>query len=544
MKDISKLVILPYLLLLAGCANVAMPTGGPRDETPPELVSSNPSNNERNFTGKTIELTFNEDIKLKDAKEEILIIPSVGKKTLFTAKKRKLIIQPELDWQPNTTYSINFKEGVQDITEGNPADNLHLAFSTGPTIDSLYIKGSVKDIFTEKVPTKITIAIYEADTFDIFKHTPTYFTKSDEKGLFSISNLKTNKYHLYAFDDKNKNLKVDSKTEKFGFLSHTIELPMQKDSVKIGITVVDARPLALTNVRHTDKISRIRFNKQIDSLDVKGISPDQSIYSYGSDNSELIFYNTFEKGDSIKTYLQASDSVGNKLDTAIYIKYGELKSPAETFKTRELSLQYDLPTKEVTYIISYNKPLAFLTPDSIFIRYDSTTTKQIIDKNRKIDTLNNQLTLKAVIEEMPIAEGKKKANSPELILGKGALISIDLDSTKRIVKSIKIPTEEDLGMVVLKIETTEKNYITQLLTTDNEVVRSITNVKSYQFKNLEPLEYKIRIIIDSNNNGKWDAGNFYQKREAEKVILYKSEEGKYSFPIRANWEYGPVLIKF
>ena len=79
------------------------------------LVSSIPTNNQRNFTGKSIELTFNEDIKLKDPKEEILIVPSVGKKTLFTVKKRKLIIEPELDWQPNTTYSFNFRDGVQDI---------------------------------------------------------------------------------------------------------------------------------------------------------------------------------------------------------------------------------------------------------------------------------------------------------------------------------------------------------------------------------------------------------------------------------------------
>ena len=540
----NSIVTLPVLLFLAGCANIAMPTGGPRDETPPELVSSNPSNNQRNFSGKTIELTFNEDIKLKDPKEEILIIPSIGKNTLFTVKKKKLVIQPELNWQRNTTYSINFREGVQDITEGNPADNLHIAFSTGPIIDSLSISGSIKDIFSEKIPTKITIAIYEADTFDIFKHSPTYFTKSDEEGFFTLSNLKSNIYFLYAFDDKNKNLKVDSKTEKFGFIGKPIELVTPQDSVEIAMTQVDARPLTLTNVRHTDKISRIRFNKQLDSLKVKGLLPSQSIYSYGTDKSELIFYNAFEKGDSIKTYLSATDSVGNKIDTVIYLKYGELKSPAETFKTKEISLQYNLPTKEVTYILSYNKPLGHLTYDSIYIRYDSITTKVLNNKDRKIDTLNNLLILKTIVDDIPLIEGKKKAKSPELILAKGALISIDQDSTKRIIKSLKIPTEEDLGMVNMKIETTEKIYIVQLLTSDNKVVRSVKNVKSYLFKNLEPLEYKIRIIVDSNNNGKWDTGNFYQKLEPEKIILYKSEEGKYSFPIRANWEYGPVLIKF
>ena len=80
-----------YLLFTSACASVAMPTGGPKDETPPELISSIPANNEKNFKGSTIELEFNEDIKLKDPKEEILITPSLGKETKFIAKKKKVV---------------------------------------------------------------------------------------------------------------------------------------------------------------------------------------------------------------------------------------------------------------------------------------------------------------------------------------------------------------------------------------------------------------------------------------------------------------------
>ena len=530
-------------LLLAGCANVAMPTGGPRDKTPPELVSSAPTNNQLNFTGKAIELTFNEDIKLKDPKEEILIVPSVGKKTLFNVKKRKLIIEPELDWQPNTTYSFNFRDGVQDLTEGNPAENLRLAFSTGPIIDSLSINGRVKDIFTEKVPEKITIALYHTDTFDIFKHTPIYFTKSNKAGRFSIPNLKSANYFIYAFDDKNKNLKVDSKTEKFGFLSKPIQLDSSRDSLEIPMTMLDSRPLILTSIRHTDKTSRIRFNKQVDSLIIIGINKEQSIYSFAGDKSELIFYNAFPKGDSIKTHLIAKDSLGQKLDTTIYIRYGDIKTAQETFKTKEIDLNYHIPGKKLTYVLSYNKPIGAITKDSIYIRYDSINTKPIDVKDITIDTLLNQITIKSKINESK-KEGKEKPEQPSIILGKGALISIEQDSSKLISKAIQIPTEEDLGLVTIKVETLVKNFIIQLITTDNKVVESVKNIKDYTFKNLIPLEYKLRIIIDENRNDKWDAGNFHLGIEPEKIILFKSEEGKYSFPLRANWEYGPVLIKF
>lgn len=531
--------------LLAACANISMPTGGPKDEIPPELVSSSPSNNELNFSGKIIELTFNEDIKLKDPKEEILIVPSVGKKTLFTVRKKKLIIEPELEWLPNTTYSINFRDGVQDITEGNPAENLRLAFSTGPVIDSLNISGRVKDLFSENIPAKITIALYTQDTFDIFRHTPIYFTKSNKEGVFTLPNLKSDNYYVYAYDDKNKNLKVDSKTEKFGYLANPINPLNIKDSVELAMTVIDSRALTITSIRHTDKTSRLRFNKQIDSLIVNGISPSQSIYSYGTDQSELVFYNTFLTGDSIKTNLIAKDSIGQKIDTVFYLKYGEVKTAEETLKTKEILQQYDTQTKSFKYILSYNKPLGALTMDSIYIKYDSLDRRPLASKDIKIDTLLNQITFKAIIEEIPTRkEDKKKPEPPLFILGKGALITIDQDSLRGTTKAIKITKEDDLGTVALNVETKEKNYIVQIITTDNKVVRSLSNIKNYTVKNLEPKEYKLRIIIDTNNNGKWDVGNFYTKTESEKILFYKSEEGKYSFPLRANWEYGPVLIKF
>jgi len=542
------LYFLLFIFIVYGCANVAMPTGGPRDKTPPELVQSTPYSNQKNYNAKTLELTFNEDIKLKDPKEEILIIPSLGKKTLFTVKKRKLIITPELPWLPNTTYSINFREGVQDLTEGNPAENLRLAFSTGPTIDSLFISGSVHELFTEKVPLKITVALYEADTFDIYKHTPQYFTKSDKEGYFDISNLKSSKYFIYAFEDKNKNLKVDSKTEKFGYLSTPINLLEEsQDSIKIFLQHVDARPLVLTNIRHTDKTSRVRFNKAIDSLAIRGLSNKQAIYTYGTDQAELIFYNAFSKGDSIPITLIAKDSVGQKVDTLLYLKYGEIKTTPETLKSKELDLNYNFSEKTLTYILSYNKPIAAINTDSIFIQYDTIKTTSVPLTDILLDTLQNKVVIKTAVEEIQFDEKekeKKQPKSPELIIGKAAFVTIENDSSKRVTKTIKIPKEEDLGIVSIKVETKLKDYIVQLTTTNNQVIESLRNIKEHTFKYLPPKEYRLRVIIDTNQNGMWDSGNFYEGVEPEKVILYKSDDDKYNFPLRANWEVGPLLIKF
>src|SRR6185369_7974421 len=194
-------------------------------------------------------------------KEEILITPSPGTNTKFTAKKNKVVITPEKKFVDTTTYSIAFREGIQDINESNPTDDLHLAFSTGPTIDSLRILGSVSEVFKDQVPEKITIGLYQSDTFDIFRHKPPLFSKTDKNGKFAISNLKAGKYFIYAFDDKNKNQRVDSKSERFGFMSKEINLPQDKDTLQIRLFHVDTRKVRLTNIRNASTVSVIRFNK-------------------------------------------------------------------------------------------------------------------------------------------------------------------------------------------------------------------------------------------------------------------------------------------
>ncbi len=202
-------IALTLTCCLYRCAVQTTPQGGPKDEDPPVLVRSSPQEKETNFKGKIVELTFDEKVTLFNATEEIIITPSPGKQIDFQAKQNKITIEPKDRWKENTTYSISFREAVKDLTEGNSADTLHLAFSTGAEIDSLLISGRIKNSIIETIPQKITVAIYQADTFDIFKHAAVYFTKTDKSGRFKIENLKAGNYFIYAFDDRNKNLKVD-----------------------------------------------------------------------------------------------------------------------------------------------------------------------------------------------------------------------------------------------------------------------------------------------------------------------------------------------
>ncbi len=527
-------------ILLIGfshCANQTSPGGGPQDKKPPELVNSNPKNNQKNFKGKAIELTFDEYVELKNANEEILISPSIGKDLKIAAKKKKVTLTPKENWKENTTYSVNFREAVQDITEKTPTTNLRIAFSTGETIDSLQINGNVFEVFKNEIPEKITVALYSADSFNIFKHQPTYFTKATKTGKFSIQNLKQGEYYIYAFEDRNKNLVVESKSEKFGFLAKPIILPI-KDSVIIPLIRVDTRPIKVTSLRPSQKITTLRLNKAVTSIKVTPYDKSNYLIYYGAKQDEVIFLNRSEEQsrDSTLIDLELSDSLNVKRDTSVYLKFNTTKVPAEKFRNSLGKSNYDIVTKKVTSTVQFNKPLKSINFDSIYLQIDSTTFENIKANDLVYDSLHNHLTISKQFET--------KAENPTLIFGKGAFVSVEKDSSQAKTEGIKLFKADELGSLSIRILSKEAAYIIELINGSREIVATLSNPKEHLFKNLQPDQYSIRITIDKNKNGKWDCGNFYQKEEPERVIQYKTFDGKTSTPIRANWEVGPLEIKF
>jgi hypothetical protein len=539
---ISILVIIAF----DRCARQTSPSGGLQDKKHPVLEVAKPKNGEKNFSGEKLEFTFDEYIKLKDPSTEILITPSVGKETKFLVKKNKLTIIPKKKLSENTTYSIAFRDALQDITEGNILPNFRHAFSTGPIIDSLQLKGTVFQVFSSEAPENIVVALYQSDTFNIFKHQPTYFSQTNKKGVFNISNLKPGEYNIYAFDDKSKNLKVESKTERFGYLSKKIILTGKVDSIRLPLMRVDARPIKITSIRHTQHISKIRFTKQIDSIKIKSEYANYFTYQFGDMQDEIQFYGKLKEQpteDSLKIELSVKDSIGNTFDTVTYLKSIKIKVPKEPFKIQLPPSAYNPENKQLTLTANFNKPLAFINTDSIYVQIDSTNFQLITKKDFKVDTLHHQLTLKTILQlKEPGLQGVSV--NPILVLGKGAFVSMELDSSKGKSERIRIPKEDQFGSLSIDIATNEKNYIVQLLSGRDEIIRTEMNIKKFTYNHLDPQEFKIRIIIDQNNNHRWDPGNIDKHIDPERVVNYKSFDGKTSIPIRANWEVGPLLIKF
>lgn len=531
-----------YILFLWSCANQTTPSGGPKDETPPKLLNSNPKPKQKNFKGKVIELEFDEYVNLNNPREEILISPSLAKKPQFKVRKNKVTIEPEEPLEDSTTYTISLREGVRDITENNPTENLKLAFSTGPLIDSLIIKGRVKQVLTEKIPEKITVAIYQSDTFNIFNHTPNYFTVTNKEGAFSLENIKSGTYHIYAFADKNKNLKVESRSELFGFLKDSIVLNGPTDSLTIPMINLDTSPLKMNNFRNNGLITTIKFNKSITEYKLTYDYPSHLIQSFGSDQTEIALYTPENITDSLRLEVFAIDSLEMQIDTTLYIKKYEGKYIPGDFKITTDVAKYNLDNGSLQQKFKLTKPLHQINLDSIFIQTDSTSTISFNHGDFSYDSIHKELEILKPIPRDSLF--RTKDFKPELVMGSGFLISVESDSSKgkrQVLRSVK---PDETGVLLIEVKTQEPHYIIQLFASSGELVREVKDIKSYSFKNLEPQNYRIRVLIDRNNNGKWDPGNIYKNEEPERTYFYINPEKKYDFPIRANWELGPLMLIF
>lgn len=525
-------------LLLYACANQTTPDGGPKDEEPPLLINSIPKHNGLNFRGAALLLEFSEPIRLKNPKEEIIIVPATGKKTVYKVTRNTLLIEPELPWLENTTYSIQLREGVQDITEGNPAKNASLAFSTGNVIDSLALSGTITDAFTEKPPEDMTVALYTSDTFDIQQHTPVYFTKADKNGKYQLRNLKPDRYYVYAFHDKNKNLKAETKTERTGFLTQPIHLVRDTTQIDLQTALADARNLKVISVRRNGVVNRIRFNKPVNGYTLKNFP---YIHTFGDNQSEVNVYFPAFTADSLRVSLTAMDSVQNKIDTALWLATRN-QTITEPFRLAVDNATLNLETSELIYTAAITKPMREINFDSVYLRIDSTKRIQIPKAGLQLDTVFKRLTYRGLIK---IPDTAKTTQKWQLVFARGSIRSVTNDTLKRVTKGLTYFDQESTGTLIIDPITTDtKSYLIQILNSSNVVIREYRNPKKLIVTYLTPETFKIRAIIDDNGNGRWDAGNFYQKRKHERIVYFRTSEGKYETPVRANWEVGPYKFTF
>jgi uncharacterized protein (DUF2141 family) len=421
-RNLCLLVFWISMFASASCARRGMPTGGPKDTIPPQLINMSPALESVNFDEDELVLEFDEYIQARSLKQDLIINPPV-KEYDFYVNSRTLVIELNEELQENTTYTFNFREAIKDVSEQNPAENAVMAFSTGSKIDSFQVQGQVRDLMTNKPSDDVLVALYpEGDTLNPFEDPPTYLTKTDEEGNYAIKYIRVGTYKLFAFNDQNNNLKIDSNNESLGFEADPLVLlpeetvpinpadtttgavqaqaiqdstiAQQKTlygkTVDVNLFRQDVRPIEIQSSRSNGKYYEVKVNKSLkdytlivdqedlqaetqqylDSLNAE-LPRDTTRYLYSNfqDQQKMIrVYNTIRQ-DSLRTFVILTDSVGHEERDTLYVQFAESRREAESLR-QTVSAPGDIRNM-VELNIKFSKPIIRVNTDSILLSYDT-----------------------------------------------------------------------------------------------------------------------------------------------------------------------------
>jgi hypothetical protein len=234
----------------AGCAQIGMPTGGPKDSIPPRLVSASPSLEAVNVTSTKITLTFNEYVDLKDPQTNVLISPFPKRNPSVDYKLKTITVKLKDSLLPNTTYSINFGNAIVDNNEGNPLKGFTYVFSTGPAIDSFMLDGRVIIAETGKTDSTLVALLYRnTDDSAVQKYKPDYVARLNGDGSFRFVNLPAGDFKVYALLDGDGGKTYNSKKEMFAFTNTTVKVSAATQPVLLYASAIEKEKLITTPPR-------------------------------------------------------------------------------------------------------------------------------------------------------------------------------------------------------------------------------------------------------------------------------------------------------
>ena len=526
-KHLKYLYLLTALLILS-CAKRGTITGGIKDTLAPVLKSSFPKNFSTGFKGNTIRLTFDEYIKLKDLNKQLVISPPMDKVPEITPSTASKYLDIKINdtLQPNTTYSFNFGQSIEDNNESNPYKQFKYVFSTGSFIDSLAIGGRIKDAFDKKTDHFVSVLLYAVDeTFNdsvIYKKGPRYITNTlDSASTFKIENLRAGKYLLVALKGEGNTTKYNPKKDKIGFHKQFITVPndtlFELELFKEKSTFKTAKPVQASGNRllvgYEGNARNIKVNlKKGDELIPTIITP------FPKKDSIQIWYKPI-KTDSLQLAI-------NKDDYAIdyNVKIKNQKKDTLSFTAKQSG---NLPLREKFTLIA-SKPL---------IQFDATKIK-ITNKDSLAvafktvyDEFNQEIQFDFPVEPL------QKYNFKIL---PGALVDYMGQSNDTLTYFVGTKNNSDYGNLKVTLENVKRFPVIVELTDEKGAVLARETSEqntTFHFNLLEPALITLRVIYDENKNKEWDPGSYLKKRQAEEVIYFPK-----ALDIRANWDVDQVFI--
>ena len=509
-----------FALFFYACAQQVAPTGGTRDETPPEILTIQPPQEQLNYQAEPIEIEFDEFISLKQLNQQLLTSPPLKYDLETTVKGKTLRIEIQDTLKANTTYVLNFGDAIVDYRESNPLKDFQYVFSTGNVIDTLQLNGRLVDAFTKEVVKDALVVLYDTSNLDSlpYKQIPKYVSRTNEDGSFKLRNLKEGTYSVFSLSDENTNYLFDKPDEKVAFLDSAIRLNSKMDSLRLYSFLEDREQQFVKSQKESAALNVLVFNRKIDSLTFSFVEKADSTY---------LLHHEISKGrDSLLLWFEVDSAY--KSDMILATSFGYVDTIGLKFDTldnRTLKLIGKPEGKHPYYKavqLNFSRPLKTITDSLIQLRKADST---LLAADYEIDSLRPQQV---------IVKHEFETDSTYMLqLLPGAVNDLFGTSHDTLSMQFGLNSAKSYGNLYLTVNYTDSiPLMIQLLGRDQNVLRQLQlQDNKASFSNLKAGAYGLKLIVDENRNQQWDTGDFSKKRQAEKVFIY---EGKIT--IRANWD--------
>lgn len=602
---------LPALLMLMivvySCASMGNPDGGPYDEEPPKFVRSTPKPFAINSKEKKVTIEFDEFIKLEKAAEKVVVSPPQLEQPEIKASGRKVVVGLVDSLKPNTTYTIDFADAIVDNNEGNPLGNYAFTFSTGTTIDTMEVSGTVLGASDLEPVKNIQVGLHSDLSDSAFMKKPfDRVSRTDSRGHFSIRGIAPGKYRIYALMDGNQNYLFDSKTEMIAF-SDSIIIPAMEDAMrqdtiwKDSLTIDTIKSVGYTRFLPDDIILRafkeendrqyltrserdkenhfvLTFSARADTLPtLKGLNFDErdAFIIEKTDRNDSICYwikdsliyqmDTLEiqmdylATDTLDRLVPQTDTLflANKLTRAerekLEAKAAEEKEKERKKKEKKGEKIEPEPTKFLT--LNVDAPSAFDLDRNVYLSFDEPVASidtAAIHMEIKKDSLWEEIPFLFVSDSVlprkyEILAEWEPEKEYQLSIDSMAFKGVYGLHTNKVKQTMKVKKLDEYGTILLNITGADSTAVVELLDGSGKVLRQqrITPQNTADFYYLNPgTKFYIRLFNDRNGNGVWDTGKYSEHLQPEEVYYFpKVWEMKANFEFEENWNINAVPVE-
>ena len=564
------------------CANIGNPSGGPIDKTPPIFMRSNPTPNAVNVKDRKIEIFFDEIVTLKDPSTKIIVSPAQTEMPRMSALGRKVTVELVDSLLPNTTYTIDFSNSIQDNNEGNAIDNFAFAFSTGSVIDSMRVSGYVLDSRTLEPMQSVVVGLQSNLADSAFhKEKLQRVALTNDRGQFTIRNVSPGSYHIFALKDLDRDYKFGNPTEDIAFLDSIIVPSIGSreaaDTVYNDLNEIDTimratRPayfpndILLSMFNEDRKSQYLANNLRVDSTRISltfaaasDTLPSLSIVGRNDVPDQWYTLERSQTNDTLTYWIRPPHLVSAdtlivattylRTDTASNLSWGTdtLKFTFQRQKAKKKKKNEETDSLEQIRFMELH-PLANGTQEVYAPLLLQTGTpierysREAFHLQRKLQ--NDTIFYPAEIKSIALRDSTLSRRDLMLKVDwePGAAYTLAVDSlamtdiyglqTKPLKVDFNVRKMEEYGNIVFNIPAVRDSAIVELLDgTEKIVLRAPVKNHRAELLNLLPGKYYARLFIDRNGNGKYDTGNYDMHLQPEETVYYPG-----AINLKKNWD--------